>query len=61
MHYASDYDPDFNSNTKRNYQLKELLEASLASMVLSKPTPHNLLHVLLVKSILRLKVLNLAL
>ena len=53
--------PDFNSNTRRNYQHKELLEASLASMVLSKPTPHNLVHVLLVKSILRLNLLNLVL
>lgn len=61
MHYASDYDPDFNSNTKRNYQLKELLEAFLASMVLSKPTLQNLVHVLLVKSILRLNILNLVL
>ena len=48
-------------NTKRNYQHKELLEVSLPSVVLSKPTPQNLVHVLSVKSIFRLNILNLVL
>ena len=56
MHYAS-HDLDFNSNTKN----KELLEVSLPSVVLIKPTPQNLVHVLLVKSIFRLNILNLVL
>ena len=60
MHYAS-HDLDFNSNTKRNYEQKELLEVSLPSVVLSKPTLQNLVHVLLVKSIFRLNILNLVL